>query len=117
MNGVAEPPPPPGLVTTTLAAPVPAGVIALRVFESMTPIEVAVVPPNVTVVVPATKLVPVILTSVPPAVGPYAGVIGVIAVTVGAATYVKADRSVANCGIRWLERSRGVRYRVCSRVR
>ena len=42
-----------------------------------------VVPPNVTVVAPETKLLPVRVTVVPPAVGPAPGV---TLVTVGAAT-------------------------------
>ncbi len=51
---------------------------------------VAAAPPNVTVA-PLTKSVPVIVTLVPPAVGP---LVGKIDVTVGGGTYVKPPTSV-----------------------
>jgi len=70
-------------VTRTLAVPtVPAGVTAVIEVEDTTVTEVAAAPPMVTPVAPV-KLVPVIVTLVPPAVGPE---LGEIAVTVGAAT-------------------------------
>jgi hypothetical protein len=74
---------PPGVVTSTLAvAPaVPAGVFAATVVASIGVTFVAAVPPIVTPVAPV-RLVPVIITSVPPPAGPLAGV---IPVTVGAA--------------------------------
>jgi hypothetical protein len=75
---------PPGVVTTTsLAAPVvPVGVTAVIVVELATLKLVTAVPPIVTDVAPV-KFVPVIVTLVPPAVGPETGEIAVI---VGAAT-------------------------------
>ena len=60
----------PGLVTDTVAAPAAfAGVVAVMLVLLTTTTFVAAVPPNVTVA-PATKLVPVIVTAVPPAVEP-----------------------------------------------
>ena len=73
---------PPGVVTTTLLAPtVPAGVTAVIEVALTTVRLVAAAPPMVTPVAPV-KLVPVIVTEVPPAIGP---VEGLIAVTVGPA--------------------------------
>ncbi len=83
MNPPVRVPAPPGVVTTTFLAPaVPAGVVAVIEVALTTTILVADTPPMVTVA-PLTKFVPVIVTLVPPAVGPEAGA---IAVTVGAAT-------------------------------
>lgn len=74
---------PPGVVTTTLAEPtVPAGVVAVMLVALTTVTAVAAVPPMVTPVAPV-KLVPVMLTLVPPEVGP---VEGLTELTVGAAT-------------------------------
>ena len=71
------------MVITIFAEPaVPAGVVAVMVVELVTLTPVAALPPMVTVV-PLTKFVPVMVTLVPPAVGPE---LGDIAVTVGAAT-------------------------------
>jgi hypothetical protein len=69
-------------VTVTVTAPVlPAGVVAVMVVLFTTATLVAAVLPNVTVA-PAAKLVPVIVTAVPPVVGP---LFGDTPVTVGAA--------------------------------
>ena len=76
---------PPGVVTRTLAVPaVPAGVSAVIEVALTTVTLVAAVPPIVTPVAPV-KSVPVIVTLVPPAIGPLAGL---IPLTVGAAIYV-----------------------------
>ena len=64
---------PSGLVTTTFTEPaVCAGVVTVRLvlLTKLTPI--AAVPPKLTVA-PDTKLVPVMVTDVPPAFGPFAG--------------------------------------------
>jgi hypothetical protein len=76
---VAEVPPP--VVTVTSTVPVPAGAVAVIEVAELTVKPVAGVAPNVTAVAPA-KLVPVMVTVVPPAVGPEVGEIEVI---VGAA--------------------------------
>jgi hypothetical protein len=69
-----------GFVTVTVAAPAAcAGVVAVIVVAFTTVTPVAAVPPMVTVA-PATKFVPVIVTLVPPAIGPLEGA---IPVTVG----------------------------------
>ncbi len=74
------------VVTSTLAVPAePAGVVAVIEVALTTVMPVADEPPIVTAVVPA-KPVPVIVTLVPPRVEPE---VGEIALTVGAATYVK----------------------------
>jgi hypothetical protein len=76
---------PAGVVTTTLALPAaPAGVVDVIVVALTTLNVVAEAPAMVTPVAPM-KPVPVMVTPVPPAVGP---ALGLIAVTVGAATYV-----------------------------
>jgi hypothetical protein len=73
------------LVTTTFTAPAAcAGVVAVICVPLATTTFVAGVPPNVTVA-PVTKFVPVMLTAVPPVVGP---LLGLTLLTVGAATYV-----------------------------
>ena len=75
---------PPAVVTKTLAVPaVLDGVTQVIEVAEITEGEVQATPLIVTVVAPVTKLVPVIVTLVPPAVGPE---VGLIAVTVGAAT-------------------------------
>ena len=69
------------MVTTTLTAPaVPAGVVAVIDVALTTVTPVAATLPMVTLVAPV-KLVPVIVTAVPPRVVPLGGL---IAVTVGA---------------------------------
>ena len=79
---------PPPVVTKTLAVPaVPAGVTQVRVVALVTTTSVAAVPPMVTPVAPV-RLVPVMVTLVPPAVLPE---VGEMDVTVGA---LKADRLV-----------------------
>jgi hypothetical protein len=76
---------PPGVVTDTLFAPAVAdGVIAVIVVSLTTTTPVADAVPNFTDVAPV-KLVPLIVTAVPPAVGPWFGEIVEIA---GGSTYV-----------------------------
>ena len=71
---------PPEVVTTTLAAPAePAGATAVMVVALTTTTLVAAVPPMVTPVAPV-RLAPVMVTDVPPAMGPLDGL---IAETVG----------------------------------
>ena len=63
----------PFTVTVTVTAPaLPAGVVAVIVVLFTTATLVAATLPNVTVA-PAAKFVPVIVTAVPPAVGPLFG--------------------------------------------
>jgi hypothetical protein len=70
-------------VTVTLTDPaLPAGVVAVIVVLFATVTLVAAVPPKVTVA-PAAKLVPVIVTDVPPEVDP---LLGLTLLTVGGAT-------------------------------
>jgi hypothetical protein len=70
----------PRFVTVTVAAPaLPAGVVAVIWVPLTTTTLVAAVPPTVTVA-PVAKFVPVIVTGVPPPVGP---LFGDTAVTVG----------------------------------
>ena len=72
------------MVTATLFAPaVPAGTFAVMVVVEVTFSAVAATPPTVTLVVPATKFVPVIVIDVPPRVEPLVGLTDVI---VGAGT-------------------------------
>ena len=73
---------PPAVVTRTSIVPVPAGDVAVIEVAELTVKPVAGVAPKVTAVAPL-RLVPVIVTGVPPAPGPD---IGEIEVTVGAAT-------------------------------
>ena len=76
---------PPGAVTLTLTVPAaPAGAVAVIVVGFTTVTFVAATVPKLTVAGLA-KLVPVMVTTVPPAVGPE---LGLTAVTVGAARYV-----------------------------
>ena len=60
---------PAGVVTVTLTVPVPAGEVAMIEVPEWTTTPVAAVVPNLTVVAPV-KLIPEILTLVPPAAGP-----------------------------------------------
>jgi hypothetical protein len=70
-------------VTVTVAAPAAcAGVVAVILVLLTTTTLVAAVPPNVTVA-PVAKFVPVIVTAVPPAAGPF---FGDTLLTVGTAT-------------------------------
>jgi len=69
-------------VTVTVTAPaLPAGVVAVRVVALTTTTLAAAVLPNVTVA-PAAKLVPVMVTTVPPANDP---LFGLTLLTVGGA--------------------------------
>jgi hypothetical protein len=73
----------PFTVTVTVTAPaLPAGVLAAIVVLFTTTTLVAAVLPNVTVA-PAAKFEPVIVTAVPPAIGP---LFGLTLLTVGATT-------------------------------
>ena len=72
---------PPGVVTTTLWAPaVPAAVVAVICVALFTVKLVAFTPPKVTAVAPV-RLLPVMVTLVPPAVVP---LVGLMLVTAGA---------------------------------
>jgi hypothetical protein len=83
VNPLARLPLWPLTVTVTVTAPaLPTGVVAVIVVVFTTVTLVAAVLPNVTVA-PVTKFVPVIVTDVPPAVGP---LFGLTLLTVGAAT-------------------------------
>jgi hypothetical protein len=73
---------PAGVVTTTLTAPAaPAGTVAVIEVAFTTEKDVAAAPPKVTLVAPV-NVVPVMVTLVPPAVGPE---LGLTEVTVGGA--------------------------------
>ena len=75
---------PAALVTSTLAVPaLPAGVVQVNDVVDVTEGDAQVLTPILTVVAPATKLVPVMVTLVAPAVAP---LLGLMAVTVGATT-------------------------------
>jgi hypothetical protein len=67
---------PPGVVTLTSTKPVPVGEVAVIDVAELK-VKLAVAAPKVTAVTPV-KLVPVIVTDVPPAAGPAAGEIEVI---------------------------------------
>ena len=71
---------PPKVVTVTCTVPEPDGGVAEMLVAEFTLMSVASAVPNLTAVVPV-KLVPIIVTLVPPAVGPLGGEIDV---TVGA---------------------------------
>ena len=75
---------PAGVVTVTSTVPVPAGLTAVIVVSLTTVRFVAAVVPKSTAVAPVNP-VPVIVTRVPPVVGP---LVGLRPVTVGAATAV-----------------------------
>jgi len=82
------------LVTVTVTAPaLPAGVFAVIVVLLTIATFVAVNFPNVTVA-PEAKLVPVIVTAVPPATGPP---LGDTLLTVGATIYVNALAKLPLC--------------------
>jgi hypothetical protein len=77
---------PPGVVTVTSTVPAePAGEVAVTLVSLATVNDVAAVLPKLTAVAPVNPL-PVIVTAVPPAIGPPAGE---TPVTTGAAMYVK----------------------------
>ena len=71
---------PPGVVTVTLSVPEPLGEVTVIDVPELTTTDVPAVPPKLTVE-PVTKPVPVMVTEVPPAVGP---AVGLMDVTVGA---------------------------------
>ena len=71
---------PPAVVTVTSTMPLPAGELAVIEVALLTLNEAAFAPPNLTAVAPV-RLVPVMVTEVPPRVVP---LMGAIAVTVGA---------------------------------
>ena len=74
---------PPVVVTVTSTVPVaPGGAVAVMLVALLTVKFVALVAPNLTAVAPV-RLVPVIVTVVPPVAGP---VLGLSPVTVGRAT-------------------------------
>ena len=75
---------PSGLVTVTLTIPEPTGDVTVIWLAELTVNPVAAVVPNVTAVI-SINPVPVIVTAVPPAVGPLTGVIRIIA---GISVYV-----------------------------
>jgi hypothetical protein len=92
VNPLAKLPLCPLTVTVTVTAPaVPAGVVAVIWVALTTTTLVAAVAPNVTVA-PVAKFVPVIVTAVPPAIGP---LFGDTLVTVGKAAYVNAEARLA----------------------
>ena len=62
----------PPLVTVTSTVPEPAGLVAVIDVALFTVTPVAAVPPNATVA-PDAKPVPLMVTEVPPAAGPVAG--------------------------------------------
>ncbi|KRC90086.1 hypothetical protein ASE25_11390 [Terrabacter sp. Root85] len=73
---------PPGVVTLTVTAPAePAGLVALTCVELTTVRLVPAIVPNFTAVAPV-RLLPVMVTTVPPVVGP---VVGEIELATGAA--------------------------------
>jgi len=81
LSAVEVPLVPPGVVTVALTVPVPAGLVAVIDVAFTTRTFVAWRVPNETVA-GRTKLVPVMVTTVPPLVGPDDGA---TSVTVGAA--------------------------------
>jgi hypothetical protein len=83
-------------VTRTSTVPLPAGLVALQLVVVEQETLLAGLAPNATVVAPGDVLnpVPLIVTVVPPAVEP---LLGTIALTVGAAMYVKQPAQVPDC--------------------
>ena len=73
---------PPGVVMRTSTVPLPAGAVAVICVALLTVKPVAAVAPKVTATAPE-KLVPVMMTVVPPVAGPE---VGEMLVTTGAAT-------------------------------
>jgi hypothetical protein len=92
-----------GFVTLTVTAPaVPAGVVAVMLVLLTTTTLVAAAPPNVTVA-PVAKSIPVIVTAVPPTVGP---LFGEMLVTNGTVLVV-ADLKVTTCITQFPDAFRG----------
>ena len=92
---------PPGVVTVTSTVPVPAGLAAVIAVSLTTVKLVAAVVPKSTAVAPV-KLVPVIVTEVPPAAGP---LVGLRPVTVGAGGDGQREGlEVAELARRWWSR-------------
>ena len=90
---------PPGVVTVTSTVPaVPAGAVAVIWVALLTVTLVAAFEPKLTEA-PLTKFVPVIVTMVPPVVGPAVGLMlvtvgaGVVGVLVGGAGRARAARA------------------------
>ena len=65
---------PPAVVAFTVTVPAPWEGECTLICVVLTKVTATVVPPNVTLVAPVTKPVPVRVTVVPPAVGPVEGV-------------------------------------------
>jgi hypothetical protein len=65
-------------VAVTSTVPLPAGLVALQLLELVQLTPVAADVPKLTVVALVLKLLPVMVTAVPPAAGPLAGLIAVI---------------------------------------
>ena len=84
MNWPGELAVPPGVVTFSVTDPVPAGDTAVTSVALTTVKRVAAVVPKATAVAPV-RLVPVIVTVVPPAVGPSIGDNPLVAIVGGAA--------------------------------
>ena len=82
---------PPAFVTVTSTLPIPAGEVAAIDVALLTVNVVATTPPNLTAVAPV-KLLPVMVTGVPPAAGPLAGE---IEVTVGGTGVTFGGRTCA----------------------
>jgi hypothetical protein len=82
-----------GFVTTTFTAPAECAVVVPVMLVAPTVAIESADPPNETVA-PETKPVPVTVTDVPPTLGP---LVGVTAVTVGPATYVKQSEQLPFC--------------------
>jgi hypothetical protein len=91
-------------VTVTVTAPaLPGGVVAVMVVLLTTTTMVAAVPPNVTVA-PEAKFVPVIVTTVPPAVDP---LFGATLLTVGRVVPPDGVRKATICMIHHPDEPRG----------
>ncbi len=94
--------PPAVTITSTVVPAVPAGLVAVQlVAVQLTAVAVAV--PNFTVVAPATKPLPLMVTTVPPDAGPLVGLMLVMAGAVAAVGAIDGiDRG--NCRVRARER-------------
>ena len=82
-----------GFVTTMVTAPAACGLVVPEMLVALRLEIVTAAPPSVTVA-PVWKALPAMVTAVPPTVDP---LVGVIDVTVGAATYVKQAAHVPLC--------------------
>ena len=82
-----------GFVTTIVTPPAACGLVVPEMLVAVRVETVTAAPPRATVA-PVWKPVPAIVTAVPPSVDP---LVGVIELTVGAATYVKQPVHVAVC--------------------